>query len=202
VLVPPTLNHWRRNLIIGRDYHMIRDGNGNGLRNDDGASFYNHSSNILYLTGLEFNGGTQIHAVGNLFIHSSWALSRTPDVCSAFNNTFVLAGNSGQRMNAGGNGCELFWNTSWIHKPSGEPVKPAIYTGDFDLGVVNASGELQPSTKVDWSRYYCGYSLAQWQRNSRQDAHSRHVVNTGADTRWSSVAILAQAKAMLYAGQM
>lgn len=83
MLVPPTLNHWRRNLIIGRDYHMIRDGNGNGLRNDDGASFYNHSSNILYLTGLEFNGGTQIHAVGNLFIHSSWALSRTPDVCSA-----------------------------------------------------------------------------------------------------------------------
>ena len=202
VLVPPTLNQWRRNLILGRDFHMFRDGNGNGLRNDDGASYYNHSLNILYLAGLEFNGGTQIHAWGNLFIKCIWNLNRTPDVASAFNNTFVLSAGGGsrpQRFSAGGNGCELFWNTSWLHQPDGSPVTPAIYTGDFDLAIVNASGELPPGAVVDWSKYYCGYSLAEWQRATKQDAHSRHVVSSNGE--WSSGAVLAQAREMLYASQ-
>ena len=201
VLVAPSLNEWRRNLILGRDYYMIRDGNGNGLRNDDGASYYNHSSNILYLTGLEFNGGTQIHAVSNIFIHSNWDLSHPPDVSSAFNNTFVLPGSSGQRFSTGGGVCAEMWNTSTMHDPDGKQIKHAIYTGDFDLGIVNASGELPPSAKVDWSKYYCGYTLDEWQQNSKQDAHSRHVVSHGIDEEYGSNAILAQARAQLYASQ-
>jgi len=63
------MNEWRRNLILGRDYYGIRDGNGNGLRNDDGASYYKHSHNIIYRTGMQFNGGTQIHTFDNLFLH-------------------------------------------------------------------------------------------------------------------------------------
>lgn len=46
VLIPPTNNEWRRNLVLARDYFGIRDGNGNALRNDDGASYYTHSNNV------------------------------------------------------------------------------------------------------------------------------------------------------------
>ena len=51
ILVPPTMNEWRRNLILGRNYYGVRDGMGNGLRNDDGASYYTHSRNVIYRTG-------------------------------------------------------------------------------------------------------------------------------------------------------
>ena len=99
VVVPPTFNEWRRNLILGRDYYGIEDGNGNGLRNDDGASFYKHSNNILYGAGIEFNGGTEIHSEGNMYIQTSWAIGRTPDVASSFNDTFV---ETHQRFAGGG----------------------------------------------------------------------------------------------------
>ena len=90
VLVPPTYNHWRRNFVLVRNFHGIRDGNGDGLRNDDGASFYNHSNNILYLggNGLQFNGGTNIFAYNNLFIKTSWHLGPTPGEISC-STTFV-----------------------------------------------------------------------------------------------------------------
>jgi hypothetical protein len=36
---------------------------------------------------------------------------------------------------------------------SGAPTLPAIYRGDYDLGIANASGELQPNAVIDWSKY-------------------------------------------------
>jgi len=46
-----------------------------------------HSNNVLYKTGMEFNGGTQIHTVGNLFIQSGWSIGPTPDVASSFHDS-------------------------------------------------------------------------------------------------------------------
>ena len=67
-LIPPTYNRWWRNLILARNYWGVRDGNGNGLRNDDGASFYNHTGNVLYRGDIEFNGGTNIFTYNNLYL--------------------------------------------------------------------------------------------------------------------------------------
>ena len=68
VLVPAKLNEWRRNLILNRNYFGVRDSNGDGLRNDDGASNFLHSNNVLYRASITFNGGTQIHLRSNLLI--------------------------------------------------------------------------------------------------------------------------------------
>ena len=194
VIVPPTLNEWRRNLILGRDYYGILDGNGNGLRNDDGASFYNHSSNILYLASIEFNGGTEIHSHGNVYLQTSWVIGRTPDVASSFNDTFV---DTPQRFFGGG--CLGFWNTTRSHSgPHGAQPKPGIYRGDFSLGVQNSTGKLNPKATIDWSHYNGGYSLAQWQTNTGQDAHSQQVV-ANANGVYASEHILAIAKAKLFA---
>ena len=38
-------------------------------------------------------------------------------------------------------------------------------------------------------------------QNTKQDMHSRHVVSTEGEGEWGSVAILAQAKAMLLASE-
>ena len=83
---PPSYNEWRRNLILVRDYAGVKDGYGDGLRNDDGASFYKHSNNVLFQggNGIQFNGGTNIFAHNNLFIRTSWHLGPTPDVAGAF----------------------------------------------------------------------------------------------------------------------
>ena len=42
-LVPAAgrFNHWRNNLVLNRNYWGVRDGNGNCLRCDDGASWFN-----------------------------------------------------------------------------------------------------------------------------------------------------------------
>ena len=161
----------------------------------DGASYYNHSLNILYLSGLEFNGGTQIHVIGNLFLSSGWSLSRPPDVSSAFNNTIV---DSKSWMGGAATTCSGFWNTTG-REHSGVQVQPGIYTGDWGQNIMNSTGALSPSATVDWSRYYCGYSLGEWQQHTGQDKHTRHVVNAhGPAGEFGSSAILAKARAMLY----
>jgi hypothetical protein len=68
-LVPSAtnMNRWRNNLVLGRNYWGVRDGNGDCLRCDDGASWFNMSSNVCYTpkaasqhSGMEFNGGSQV----------------------------------------------------------------------------------------------------------------------------------------------
>jgi hypothetical protein len=122
IFVPPAVNEWRRNLILVRNYHGVRDHNGDGLRNDDGASFYNHTNNVLYLggNGLQFNGGTNIYSVNNLYIQTGWHLGPTPDVAGSFNDTWIDSPNGA--INNGRN-CEQFWNASMV----GPGLKPAVY---------------------------------------------------------------------------
>jgi hypothetical protein len=51
VLVPPSPNEWRRNLVMSRDYYGIADLNGDAIRHDDGASYYTDSYNVIYSPG-------------------------------------------------------------------------------------------------------------------------------------------------------
>ena len=183
ILVPPRYNEWRRNLVLKRDYYGVRDGNGNGLRNDDGSSFYKHSNNVLVYAGLQFNGGTQIWSYNNLLIEGVWNLGPTPDAARHFNNTVV---DNGKNIQNGGD-CTGFWKST---KPG---VAPGIYTGDFNLGVSNATGQ----GDVDWDTFYCGHSLAEWQAHTGQDVHSRHVTANG-DGMYDSPTILKAARAMLW----
>jgi len=60
ILVPEKYNEWRRNFILARDFYGIRDGNGDGLRNDDGTELV--SEWVL--------GGMLLH----LILHSTPAL--------------------------------------------------------------------------------------------------------------------------------
>ena len=74
----------------------IADLNGDAIRNDDGASFYTHSNNVVYAPknpGVQFNGGTQIYPIGNLYLltGAGWLLASVPDVAGIFNDTVVDA---------------------------------------------------------------------------------------------------------------
>ena len=138
ILIPPTHNEWRRNLVLGRDFYDIADGNGNAIRNDDGASFYTHSNNVLWAPGnpgVQFNGGTEIHTRGNLFIQTKagWNLGPTPDAASVNNDTLV---DNPDGLFSGN--CEGFLNA----KRKGVP--PGIYTGDWNYAVTNSTGRPPP----------------------------------------------------------
>ena len=63
---PEHFNRWRNNLVLNRNYWGVRDGNGNCLRCDDGASWFNMSENVCYASssGMEFNGGSQVYTHG------------------------------------------------------------------------------------------------------------------------------------------
>ena len=74
----------------------IADLNGDAIRNDDGASFYTHSNNVVYAPknpGVQFNGGTQIYSIGNLYLltGAGLLLASVPDVAGIFNDTVVDA---------------------------------------------------------------------------------------------------------------
>lgn len=89
-LMPTQANSWRGNLILNRNYYGVRDGNGNALRCDDGASWYNMSGNVMYNAGMEFNGGTQVFSHGNLFVHGGWTIcAAPPDYGGGSNDIFV-----------------------------------------------------------------------------------------------------------------
>ena len=183
-LIPSRYNQWRRNLILGRNYYGVRDGNGDGLRNDDGASFYTHSNNVLYKVGITFNGGTQIHAIGNLFVAGGgWQMGPTPDVASAFNNTFV------ETSNVLSGSC-----TGFFQKPAhkGQGNTPGIYTGDFNVRIAGTTSQsVGPMA-------FCGINLTAWQADTRgQDTHS-HAINA-SDFGYTPRKIVALAKSMLYA---
>ena len=120
-------------------------------------------------------------------------LGPTPDVASSFNDTFVDFSQSWQGA------CVGFWNTTGY--PGGKvnrgQPKPGIYTGDFSFAVANSTGR---ENATDWAKYYCGFSLSQWQKHTGgQDMHSTHTTNTaGASGEFSSTAMLAKARAMLF----
>jgi hypothetical protein len=190
VFIPAKLNEWRRNLILNRNYFGVRDSNGDGLRNDDGASNFLHSNNVLYQASITFNGGTQIHLKSNLLISSDreahWNLGPTPDVGSAFNNTFVGDSMFGCKSGGPCDGCRFFWQT----RKKGQ--LPGVYTGDGNVQIFGSSD-------ADGARWgICGKNLSAWRKHG-QDAHSMSINGTAAGYTPERVAALA--KAMLYAGQ-
>lgn len=192
VLVPPTHNEWRRNLVLGRNFYGVMDLNGNSLRNDDGASFYTHSNNVLYAPGnpgLQFNGGTQIHMHSNLILLADGAnLGPTPDVFGWFNNTIV----DGSVTFTNRQHCSGFWRDGMKHG-----VKHGVYTGDYTRGIVNSTGE---GPAYDLSTYYCGMSLGEWQNSTGgQDMHSSVCTNTRGECAHG--AVLSQARQMMWADQ-
>ena len=166
--------------MLKRDFYGVRDGNGDGLRNDDGSSYYNHSDNVLVYAGLQFNGGTQIWSYNNLLIEGVWNLGPTPDAARNFYNTVADNGKNIQGR------CDGFWKAN---KPG---VKPGIYTGDFNLAISNATG----GGDINWDSFYCGYSLEEWQANTGQDMHSRHVLANGNGAYDSPAILMKAARAM------
>lgn len=166
--------------------NQVRDGNGDGLRNDDGSSFWTHSNNVLYKVGITFNGGTQIHAVGNLFVNGgSWHLGPTPDVASAFNNTFV------ETENVLDGSCEGFFRPG----PGGRRgSSPGVYTGDYNIRVSGTTNKsVGPMT-------FCGINLTAWRKDvSGQDSHSRAI--NASDMGYTPQTIVALARSMLFLGQ-
>ena len=191
VLVPPSCNEWRRNLVLGRNYFGVRDRNGDGLRNDDGASYYNHSNNVLYLTGITFNGGTQIHVKGNLLIKTGWSMGPTPDVAEAYNNTFV------DSVEAFSGSCQGFFQ-----KPTkrGAGDVPGVYTGDNNVGVFGTANVGGPSSGGPLQ--FCGLNLTAWQNATRgQDLHSRSINASAPATRLTPEDIVALARSKLYKGR-
>jgi len=89
-VVPKEFHSIRRNLVLTRNYHSVGyQDNGDGLRCDDAASWYNMSSNILYKAYMEFNGGSQIWTHGNIFIQAGWKLCQHLTVGGSSYDTFV-----------------------------------------------------------------------------------------------------------------
>eukprot|EP00756_Hemistasia_phaeocysticola_P061759 Hpha_TRINITY_DN5172_c0_g1::TRINITY_DN5172_c0_g1_i1::g.193094::m.193094 len=195
-LVPTVYNQWRRNLILNRNFYGVRDGNGNGIRNDDGASWYEHTGNVLYRCDIEFNGGTQITTRDNLYFLAGRTLLPTPDVLSMYNDTFV---DSTQGLH-GSHGCPGIYNQTFVNatRPG---MKVGIYRGDFSTGVVNSTGSLKPGQSPDWSTFWCGMPLAEWQKVTGQDASSTQRVSDGTADEFSSGALLARARRMMWDGQ-
>ena len=192
-LIPTHINEWRRNLVLARNFYGVQDGIGDGIRNDDGSSFFTHQNNIILdgQLGLQFNGGTEVSYVSNLLIHCGWHLTATPDVARSFNNTVVDFSTFADGK------CSGFWTS----KGKRGKVKPGLYFGDGSLWIKNSTGGLPSGgTPVDFSNMFCGLSLEEWQNNSQgQDMHTAPVVAAGpGDPVYGSTAILAQARAMLW----
>eukprot|EP00039_Didymoeca_costata_P024282 m.9868 g.9868 ORF g.9868 m.9868 type:complete len:1044 (+) comp4155_c0_seq1:84-3215(+) len=179
ILVPEEYNEWRRNLVLDRNFYQVRDNNGDGLRNDDGSSYYKHSNNVLYKSGIQFNGGTQIHAIGNLIIYGMWHLGPTPDAAKAFDNTFV------ETSNVFTGACTGFF----------EGNSPGIYTGDYNVAVLGTTGK-----PVSGGIQFCGIALSDWQNDTQgEDMHSTTINATEANITPND--IVSRAKVMLYNGQ-
>jgi hypothetical protein len=201
ILVPAEMNQWRRNLVLGRNYFSIgygaaaSSGSGSGggdddvssycdgLRNDDGASYWNHSNNVLYKAPITFNGGTQIHLASNLLIETAWSLGPTPDVASARNNTFVETANIFT-----GSGCQGFFQVKKQGSATG------IYTGDDNVQIVGTTNATVGPMG------FCGMNVTSWRNDTHgEDAHS-HSIN-GSRAGYTARTIVALAREMLYAGQ-
>ena len=197
IVIPPTHNEWRRNLILGRDFHGIADLNGDAIRNDDGASFYTHSKNVIYAPrnpGVQFNGGTDIFSVGNLYLQtgSGWLLASIPDVAGIHNDTIVDALPHGLF----GGACGGFFSNS--PQAKSKNAKPGIYNGNWNLGVFNSTGDGKGTEIAD--HFFCGESLSRWQGrlvSKGQDEDSGTCTNANGEC--SSARWLSQARQMLWA---
>jgi len=177
-LMPTTANSWRGNLVLNRNYYGVRDGNGNALRCDDGASWYNMSGNVMYNAGMEFNGGTQVFTHGNLFVHGGWTVCAAPPDYGGgsfdifVDNPFMWTSICGMDK------CLPFWTpNATAHNPN-VGSKTCIYKGDNNIIVHNSTGtDVHSSPGGDTQ--LCGLTLQGWQSKVHQDANTHEVASNG-----------------------
>lgn len=188
-LIPTVLNQWRRNLILTRNYYPVGYvNNGNGVRCDDGASWYNHSENVMYIAGVEFNGGQSIWSHSNLIIKASragWLLCSPLPAGGGHYDTYVDC-DGAWGMLCGDTACSSFWSEGQ------KGQAPAIYQGDW-----NVAAQTDPHAK--WDTYWCGVDLKTWvNRTKAQDAHT--VQLTGSSD-YTLAKVLAKARRKLWGGR-
>jgi len=183
-VVPKEFHSIRRNLVLTRNYHSVGyQDNGDGLRCDDAASWYNMSSNILYKAYMEFNGGSQIWTHGNIFIQAGWKLCQHLTVGGSSYDAFV----DPQRVwtpICGQQTCEAFW----APKDPQTGQKPANYHGDHNIVASSAAS-------VDWRTLWCGYDFETWRNNTHQDAST---VLLKDDPDWTPDAVIDRARRLLH----
>ena len=107
-------------------------------------------------------------------------------------------GRPGHRAHLRAGACGGFFANS--PQAKAKHAKPGIYTGDFNLGVFNSTGDGKGTDVAN--HFFCGMALAEWQTHlltKGQDAHSSTCTNANGEC--SSARWLKQARHMLWAGQ-
>lgn len=184
-LVPKEYNSVRRNLILSRNYYDVGyNKEVDGVRCDDGASWYNFSSNVLYIGKIGWNGGSQVYTHGNLFIKAGWELVHPLAIGGSSFDTFVdplYTVSAKWGVNAT---CEAFWapadNTTGL--------RPAFWRGDHNL-VANSA-----ANTVDWSQLWCGLDLSTWSSKTKQDNFTREFKD---QNDWRPDAVVKRARLLM-----
>ena len=123
---------------------------------------YNHSSNVLYNAGPEFNGGGEVYSHGNLLIKAGWALCSPLSVGGSSYDTFVDS-SAAWRSICGPQACEAF------EGPGAKGQKPAIYRGDWNVAALSDSS-------ASFDKFWCAANLTSWRNWTHgQDMHTTQL---------------------------
>jgi hypothetical protein len=86
------------------------------------------------------------------------------------------------------------WN---ITNQTAAGAKPAIYTGDDNIIVVNTTGHSQQS--FNFETYFCGFNLSLWQQRTKGDLRTKLIDAHGSDEgEYTPSAVVMRAKNMLW----
>ena len=216
VPTPGRFNRWRNNLVLNRNYWGVRDGNGNCLRCDDGASWFNMSENVCYAasSAMEFNGGSQVYTHGNLFVQGGWTLCAAPPGAGGGSHDTYIDSPFMWSSICGANKCLPLWesnnathvtsagmckNRPGMGMPWGDgphTCKPTILRSDFNTLVVNSTGSA--TVLPDYTDGFCSLSLSEWRAKTHGDEHTR--VLQGPTPEFSPDAVLAKARELIFGG--
>ena len=199
-------NRWRNNLVLNRNYWGVRDGNGNCLRCDDGASWFNMSENVCYSasSAMEFNGGSQVYTHGNLFVHGGWTLCAAPPGAGGGSFDTYIDSDFMWRSICGNDKCLPLWQANnethqtspGMCKKLTHGCKLTILRSDHNTMVFNSTGAA--SVSPDFSHYFCDMNLSQWQGRTHADEHTQIVHGGGKHGAWSPDAVLAKARQLIF----
>lgn len=201
---PHNFNRWRNNLVLNRNYWGVRDGNGNCLRCDDGASWFNMSGNVCYSSSsaMEFNGGSQVYTHGNLFVQGGWTLCAAPPGAGGGSHDTYIDSDFMWRSICGNDKCLPLWesnNASHQTSPGmcknlTHGCKRTILRSDYNTLVLNSTGAA--TVQKDLSSYFCSLDMRTWRERTHADSHTRIIPN-GREAGWSPGAVMAKARQLL-----
>lgn len=180
--------------MLNRNYYGVRNGNGNALRCDDGASWYNMSGNVMYNAGMEFNGMIDVWTHNNIFIHWGWTMCAGPPLVGGSSNDLFVDSPFGFTSICGPGVCEAFWTPNTRCTDAGAGCEPAIYRGDYSVSVANSTGAA--TTSFNWR--HCGESLESWRKKTGGDLHSVELSGPDGDPSYTSAGVLARARQLLF----